>query len=109
MPFSGGYSALLQVVGDVECQVPVGCLAPAEVADGEVGEVVHALECRGPRIDGVGIGYHHDVAPAQRFEHRPREHRLVARGNPRQLRERQGTRASRLSGWLPDDVCSRSP
>ena len=81
---------LLQVVGNVELWLVVGCHSPTEVADGEVGQIGHAADAGSPLVDGIAIGENDDIATTQRLQHFTLEHTLVADCHPRHLRKGKG-------------------
>lgn len=59
---------LLQVVGNVELWLVVGCHSPTEVADGEVSQISHAADAGSPLVDGIAIGENDDIATTQRLQ-----------------------------------------
>ena len=60
---------LLDVVGDVELQIALRGLLPADVEDGEVCQVGHLSDGGTPLGDGITVGDDDHIAALQRLQH----------------------------------------
>lgn len=55
---------VLKIVGDVELQVTLGSLLPADVKNGEVGQIGHPANLCAPRWYGITVGDDNHIATA---------------------------------------------